>query len=802
MTIHTAMPLFGRLSCCSGWTLLVGLLLAGQMRGQIATESWQDQANFTKCVGVDVANSGPLALVGCETAVFAMTLDETGRPTGELQRFGKSQGLSRADIVAVALAVENHWAVVAFADGTFDLIALDVDGTLTDVLTVVDLAEADLPGDKQPRSLKVFGDRLLICTDIGVVEFDLVALEVRDTWKLEQAGELLSVRSVALQGDRWWAATNQGLWSADVGAPFLGNPASWNLELSDLGVANVRDVRALSSGQVVLLEDRESADAVWLSDASASNWSNVAEGMDEQWRQLAAVEDQFWATTPYGLMSWNAEGDSGDLMGQVGPVFLQPSGIAASDAGLWLANGHTGAFRLDRDGSGYDGPMAPNGPRTNLCYRMDAWNEYLWVATGGTDAAGVPLFRQEGFSGRKNAFWRQISPPVGEVGGEGVQDPLDVSIDPTGPERAVFGSLEEGLIEIQGQQISQYWNPNNSALAWNLNWDVERCAVPTLDFDRQGNLWVANQGTESPLKMLDAQGNWHVFDIEGLGVSTIFNRIFATQSDQVWMLLGDGKGIAVLATQGTPSELGDDEVRFLGQGDGEGGLPSAFVYSIEEDLDGEIWVGTLQGPAVFYQPASLFDSNPVDAQQILIEQDGNFQYLLETEIIRDIALDGGNRKWMATVNSGVFLLSPDGREQQARFTADNSPILADEVYDVAIDQASGMVFFSTPNGVTGFRGTAANFQSELGVREMEVFPNPWRSEYAQVVTVDGLAFGSEVHLINAAGERVRKLESAGGRAVWDTLDDQGQPVPSGVYFVLAGEADGKTGGSGKLVILR
>ena len=68
--------------------------------------------------------------------------------------------------------------------------------------------------------------------------------------------------------------------------------------------------------------------------------------------------------------------------------------------------------------------------------------------------------------------------------------------------------------------------------------------------------------------------------------------------------------------------------------------------------------------------------------------------------------------------------------------------------------------------------------------------------------MDGLAFGSEVHLINAAGERVRKLESAGGRAVWDTLDDQGQPVPSGVYFVLAGEADGKTGGSGKLVILR
>jgi hypothetical protein len=802
MTIPPAMPSFGPPLFRAGLALLVWWCFSVQVEGQIATESWQDQSNYTR--SVDVASEGALTLVACETAVYGMLLDDSGLPTGELQRFGKSQGLSRADIVAVALAGENQWAIVAYSEGTFDLIGLDADGTLSEVLTVVDLAEADLLGDKQPRNLVVVDDRLLICTDIGVVEFDLVALEVRDTWKLEKAGSLLSVRSIVREGDRWWAATNQGVWSAEVGAPFLGNPASWEQEggLLSLGVADVLDIVTLGSGQIVVAEQREGPDAVWLRSMSDGGWSNVSQDMNEEWRQLTAFEDRFWATTPYGFMSWNGQGEPGDLVGQVGPVFMQPSAIAATDNGLWLANGHTGAFRLDFEGGGYDGPIAPNGPLTNSCFRMDAWNEWLWVASGGTDASGVPLYRQEGFSGRKNSFWRQISPPQGEVGGDGVQDPMDVSIDPTAPERAVFGSLEEGLVEIQEQQVSGYWNPNNSPLGWNLNWDVPRCAVPTLDFDRQGNLWVANEGTESPLKMLDAEGNWHVFDIDGLDVSTEFNRIFATQSDQVWMLLGDGKGVAVLATQGTPTELGDDDVRFLRQGEGQGGLPSPFVYAVEEDLDGEVWVGTLQGPAVFYQPASIFGPDPVDAQQILIEQDGNFQYLLETEIIRDIALDGGNRKWLATVNSGVFLLSPDGREQEERFTADNSPILANEVYDIAIDQSSGMVYFSTPNGVTGFRGTATNFRQENGAQEMVVFPNPWRAEYDPVVTMDGLAFGTELHILNAGGERVRKLESAGGRAVWDTLNDQGQPVPSGVYFLLAGEDEGRTGGSGKLVILR
>ena len=84
--------------------LCVGLGANGQ--AQIPTGTWQDQANFTRCVDVAVAPGGPVALVAAETAVFALALDEEGRPTGELQRFGKAQGLSRADIAAVALAPE------------------------------------------------------------------------------------------------------------------------------------------------------------------------------------------------------------------------------------------------------------------------------------------------------------------------------------------------------------------------------------------------------------------------------------------------------------------------------------------------------------------------------------------------------------------------------------------------------------------------------------------------------------------------------------------------------------------------
>ena len=772
---------------CIGWT----------SQAQIATGTWRDHPNFTRCK--DVAVSADLALVAAETAVFALVLDDEGRPTGETQRFGKAQGLSRADISIVALADQLGWAIVAYAEGTFDLVHIDSDGALGEVVPVTDLSEADLLGSKEPHRLVVEEERLLLCTDIGVVEYDLGALEVRDTWKLESAGEALPVRSVAKSEGQWWAATGSGLWSAPLGTPFLGNPASW----TEVGLpgADLIDLLALEGGGLVCAERREGPDAVWVRDASG-NWTEASVGLEEEWRRLAAHGGRFWASSPFGLVQWEADGQAGPVRSEAGNVFFQPMGIAADGGAVWLANAHSGVLRLDAVGDSFDGPLAPNGPASNACIRLDAWNEWLWVASGGTNAAGVPLYRQEGFSGRKGTWWRQITPPAGEVGGAGVQDPMEVSINPLNPEVAVFGSLEEGLIQVSGNEVTKFWNPNNSPLAWNSNWNVERCAVTALDFDRQGNLWVANEGTEFPLKMLSADGEWHVFSLEGLGTDTRFTRVLATQGGQVWMALGDGQGVAVLDTGDSPNDASDDDFRILGQGEGQGGLPSPFVYALEEDLDGEVWVGTLQGPAVFYQPSGLFGVDPIDAQQILIEQDGNFQFLLETETILDIALDGGNRKWLATVNSGVFLLSPDGREQVTHFTAAQSPLPSNEVYDVAIDQSSGLVYFATPNGITSYRGTATNFVSELGNAELTVFPNPWRPGDPPNITIDGLAFGSEVHIVDASGRLVRRLDGAGGRVFWDMADAHGQPVPEGVYFALAGESGGNSGGSGKMVILR
>jgi predicted secreted protein len=50
---------------------------------------------------------------------------------------------------------------------------------------------------------------------------------------------------------------------------------------------------------------------------------------------------------------------------------------------------------------------------------------------------------------------------------------------------------------------------------------------------------------------------------------------------------------------------------------------------------------------------------------------------------------------------------------------------------------------------------------------------------------------TEVRIVDAAGNLVKKLVGNGGEVVWDMKNAQGQRVASGVYTVLCNTADGR-----------
>ena len=283
------------------------------------------------------------------------------------------------------------------------------------------------------------------------------------------------------------------------------------------------------------------------------------------------------------------------------------------------------------------------------------------------------------------------------------------------------------------------------------------------------------------------------------GQSLLFGDVEVTRDGYVWVVLPRGNGVLVYDPAGTPTLAGDDNWTILTTAQGQGGLPSNDVFCIEEDLDEEIWVGTANGPCVFYQSSTVFGDD-VNASQILISQDGNLQYLLETDVIQSIIIDAGNRKWVGTAGSGVYVLAADGLTTDHHFTVDNSPLPSNDIQDIAMDYGSGEVYIGTSVGLLSYRGEATNWDRDM--EDVRVMPNPIRGDHTGPIVIDGLAYQSTVHITDATGNRIAELRSNGGRATWDGLLDNGQPAPYGVYLAFATDRNGKEGAVVKFAVIR
>jgi hypothetical protein len=265
--------------------------------------------------------------------------------------------------------------------------------------------------------------------------------------------------------------------------------------------------------------------------------------------------------------------------------------------------------------------------------------------------------------------------------------------------------------------------------------------------------------------------------------------VLVTRSNQIWLQVrttGIG-GILVYDHRGTISDHSDDRIAHLNINPGSGALPSNEVVSMAEDKDGSIWVGTDKGVVVFYNPANIFTSESFDAQSILINQDGHTQKLLETETVTAISIDGANRKWFGTQNSGVYLMSGDGTKELEHFSIDNSPLLSNTILALEVNPVTGEVFIATEKGLISYKGTSTI--GETKCEDTYAYPNPVKPGYSGYIAVRGLVTDAHVRITDIAGNMVFETKAIGGQAIWDGKNFNGERVHSGVYIVFAANED-------------
>ena len=338
------------------------------------------------------------------------------------------------------------------------------------------------------------------------------------------------------------------------------------------------------------------------------------------------------------------------------------------------------------------------------------------------------------------------------------------------------GSYWGGLLEYDYENFTVY-NSSNSSLRFAVGDVRER--VSGLAFDDDNNLWITNYLAERPLSVLKADGTWRSFDLPCSNITNV-SQIVVDHRGYKWiMLYSKSASLIVYDDNGTIDNDSDDPCIQLSSFNTA--IPSNSLFSIAVDLEGDIWVGTAEGPVVFDGGADIFGGH--EGSRIKVEQDGVLNFLFGEETIYTIAVDGANRKWFGT-SSGVFVQSPAGNEEVASYNTSNSPMLSNRIIDIAIDNNNGIVYIATNGGIMSLR-TDAIEGDLIHSSDVYAWPNPVRPDHDGPIAIRGLARDAVVKITDIRGQILFETRSLGGQAIWDGKDLNGEPAETGVYLVFS-----------------
>jgi hypothetical protein len=380
-----------------------------------------------------------------------------------------------------------------------------------------------------------------------------------------------------------------------------------------------------------------------------------------------------------------------------------------------------------------------------------------------------------------------------------IRDVVFVKEHPFDPEIHFLATWGYGLIEYRNGDFHERYGENNSSLQ-SIIPGGDAVRINGMAFDDDKNLWVTNTGVPEPISVRKANGEWVSFPYGGLINHDYLGALITTRLGQKWVLLPRGGGLFVFDNNNNFSQSSATRTRKFSVTDDNNTLISNEVYSIAEDLNGFIWVGTSNGVAVYFNPSEVFSDGLYHARRIVVSGGSDDRgYLLNNETVTAIAVDGADRKWFGTEKSGVFLVSGDGTRQIHHFTRQNSPLLSNTITDISIDPSTGEVFIGTSTGVISFRGDATTSQSTF--ENVYIFPNPVRENYEGPVTVTGLMKDSVVKITDISGNLVYETVSLGGQAIWDGRNSRGRRVQTGIYLVFISNADGSESHVTKLMFI-
>jgi len=735
----------------------------------------------------ELAASSNYIYAQAQGAVFYMD-----RATDQLVYLSKATGLKGNTVAHIAYDKKTEQLVIAYEDGRMDL--LDKNDNVRQM--------PDLQLKAGSLSIDILcispGSRYTyIGTSFGILAINTKKAEVADTYYIGENATTVAVKQIAELGDSLYAFSNDTLYTGHM-QDNLANYIFWHKEKLPF---NKMQQAAVWHNQLYVLCDNR------LYRRHEGRWERALQ-QSVQW--IHANDGQLLLYSDAYLYRMKDAGEPDSVKYQY--KYAMNDAIYANGE-YWAAETNQGLLHLNGT---EDEWFHTEGPNSNAGYCMYTMHDQLYTSVGGRWDV------QWGRPGRINIYngatWRCIDEGTIADHVSTHYPPRDISslaIDPQDPGHFYAATYGNGVYEFHnyGEDSIRHFITDTIKHTNTL-----REAIPKIDIwtytrtdgammDEQGNFWVLNATDVGyPLHIVTPDGKWHAIPLRDR-----VNEYLLTTPKGIWtdrrnkqckwiMDQRYSQGLFLIDDGGTPSNPNDDQcmkrAEFIDQ-NGNQLMPEEFLCWAQ-DRTNRVWIGTNKGLFTLDANTDFFKTNA--CRRIIIPRNdgtGLGDYLLGSERINCIAADGGNRIWIGTDNSGLYLIEDD-TITVAHFTENNSVLPSNTVQSIAIMPRTGEVFVGTDKGIASYRSDASEPQPTMS--GAYAYPNPVRPDYGGLISITGLTENTTVNILDSGGNLVCKTRSNGGTAVWDGKLADGRRATPGVYTALCNSTSGHT--AVKILVIR
>jgi hypothetical protein len=760
---------------------------------QSGPRTWQDHLGISSCNSV--SRKGTTIYASYRNGLIKFDQQELS-----VEDLNRINGLSDIGIRLLRTNPYNNKLLVIYDNANIDVI--DANETIRNYPNI---KLKSLNGKKIVNEVTFYKEFAYLACGFGIIVFDTEKLEIKDTYIIGANATNLEVNQLVLNDSLIIAATPIGIYKANRSAA-LNNYKNWRHDTLTLPKGYFGGIIS-TSGSIIACYNPSSKDVskngqdsiyalinnVWVKYAPFANSGHTIRKMGPTFETL------FSYVGPIGLFVIDVH------TGQIQQHITTFNGQSAygSHRDSYIGRDHTGKisywlsddlFGLNQTYFYYDNPkkVTRNGTEQSTVGSIDVFDGKVAVSPSYINSAGTGNYTRKGLNVLKDKQWSYFK--CEDQNGIIIQDVSSVLFDRVDKTILWACSWYFGVMKYKNNELIAVYTPSNTSMD-ETGPREPRCSG--LSMDKNGNLWFANSDQKNFLSVVKKDGSYQNFSFEAGGGFT--RKTFVDKNNYVWVLHERDGGLIVFKHGNFDAPRLNMNYKWLNNAPGTGNLESNSVYSIAEDKDGKIWIGTAAGIRVIYNPTAIFSGGNYDAQPIKIVQDGNVELLLGKEAVTSIVVDGANNKWCGTALGGVYCFSPDGLTQLYHFTKENSPLYSNTVLDLGYDEKTGDVFIGTDVGLQSFRGVIVSGEKEY--KNVYAYPNPVKPNYQGTVLIRGLVDNSVVKIADESGNMVWEAKSNGGQIEWPITTFANNRVSSGVYIVYASTTNAELKAVAKVLVV-